>query len=54
MTEGLLVSDNLLADAETIQLDWRDVLAPQTSRYTYADWVRALSDESGVYLIRSN
>jgi len=37
-----------------IRLDWRSVLAPEDSRFTYAEWVRDLSDQSGVYLIRSD
>lgn len=39
---------------EPIPLEWRSVLANDDSHYTYAEWVRDLSDRSGVYLIRSD
>ena len=38
-------------------LEWRRVLAeeqPHAGRYAFADWVKELSDRSGVYLIRSD
>lgn len=48
------MSDASLADSEKIPLQWRSVLADDDSPYTYADWVRDLSDRSGVYLIRAD
>ena len=49
-----MVPNAALSSPESIPLQWCSVLAEADSPYTYADWVRDLSDCSGVYLIRSD
>ena len=39
---------------DSIRLSWRSILAPPAAPYRYAEWVRDLSDRSGVYLIRAD